>query len=221
MTEFEKIIVSRNSIPSLIITVVLMIAIPVIFFIYWRRKHKEQTKLSWLIAGAIGFIVSARVLELGVHYFCILADNPISRFINGNTAAFVLYEIGLMLPGEIKNDYKFDAKTGDLFNVEKEPWEADDDNEYAALMKKSAELAAMYAAQEETAPGEVTEERDDGCERHRAAVFHVPSHWADRHRILRRRQCKEDVPAIGHPSAYADGYIPCAVSEKRGSSVVC
>ena len=70
----------------------------------------------------------------------------------------VLYEIGLMLPGEVKNDYKFDAKTGDLFNVEKEPWEADDDNEYAALMKKSAELAAMYAAQEETAPGEVTEE---------------------------------------------------------------
>ena len=97
MTEFEKIIVSRNSIPSLIITVVLMIAIPVIFFIYWRRKHKEQTKLSWLIAGAIGFIVSARVLELGVHYFCILADNPISRFINGNTAAFVLY--GIMMAG--------------------------------------------------------------------------------------------------------------------------
>ena len=97
MKEFEKIIVGKSSVPSLIITVVLMIAIPVIFFIYWRRKHKEQTKLSWLIAGAIGFIVSARVLELGVHYFCILADNPISRFINGNTAAFVLY--GIMMAG--------------------------------------------------------------------------------------------------------------------------
>ena len=97
MKEFEKIIVGKSSVPSLIITVVLMIAIPVIFFIYWRRKHKEQTKLSWLIAGAIGFIVSARVLELGVHYFCILADNPISRFINGNTAAVVLY--GIMMAG--------------------------------------------------------------------------------------------------------------------------
>ena len=91
MTEFENIVVGKNSVPSLAITVVLMIAIPVIFFICWRRKHKPQTSISYLIAGAVGFIVSARVLELGVHYYCILADNPVSRFINGNTVAFVLY----------------------------------------------------------------------------------------------------------------------------------
>ena len=91
MTEFENIVIGKNSIPSLVITVILMIAIPVIFFVYWRRKHKEQTRISYLIAGAIGFMVSARMLELGVHYFCILADNPVSRFINGSTAAYVLY----------------------------------------------------------------------------------------------------------------------------------
>ena len=91
MTEFENIVIGRSSIPSLIITVVLMIAIPVVFFICWRRKHKQQTNISYLIAGAVGFIVSARVLELGVHYVCILADNPVSRFINGNTVVFVLY----------------------------------------------------------------------------------------------------------------------------------
>ena len=68
-----------------------MIAIPVVFFLYWRKKHKQQTKLSYLIAGAIGFIIFARMLELGVHFFCILADNPVSRFINGSTAAYVLY----------------------------------------------------------------------------------------------------------------------------------
>ena len=93
MSAFENIVIGKSSIPSLIITVILMIAIPVILFIYWRRKHAEQTNISWLIAGAVGFIVSARVLELGVHYFCILADNPVSRFINGNTVAFVLYGI--------------------------------------------------------------------------------------------------------------------------------
>ncbi|MBR2806446.1 MAG: YhfC family intramembrane metalloprotease [Oscillospiraceae bacterium] len=93
MTEFENIIIGKSSIPSLIITIILMIAIPVCFFIYWRRKHKEQTKISWLIAGAVGFIVSARVLELGVHMFCIVADNPVSRFINGNTVVFVLYGV--------------------------------------------------------------------------------------------------------------------------------
>ena len=91
MTEFEKIVIGKNSIPSLIITVILMIAIPVIFFIYWRRKHKAQTNIRYLIAGTIGFIVSARLLELGVHYFCILAENPVSRFINGSTVAYVLY----------------------------------------------------------------------------------------------------------------------------------
>ena len=91
MTEFDKIVIGKSSIPSLIITVVLMIAIPLCFFIYWRREHKTQTNISWLIAGAVGFIVSARVLELGVHYFCIIADNPVSRFINGSTAAYVLY----------------------------------------------------------------------------------------------------------------------------------
>ena len=91
MTEFEKTVIGKSSIPSLIITIILMVAIPVAFFLYWRRKHKEQTNISYLIAGALGFIVSARILELGVHYFCILADNPVSRFMNGSTAAYVLY----------------------------------------------------------------------------------------------------------------------------------
>ncbi len=93
MTAFENIVIGKNSIPSLVITVILMIAVPVVFFIFWRRKHKQQTNISWLIAGAAGFIVSARVLELAVHYFCVIADNPVSRFINGNTAAYVVYGI--------------------------------------------------------------------------------------------------------------------------------
>ena len=97
MTEFENIVIGKSAIPSLIITVILMIAIPVIFFIYWRKKHKQQTKIGYLIAGAVGFIVSARVLELGVHLVCIVADNHVSRFINGNTIAFVLY--GIIMAG--------------------------------------------------------------------------------------------------------------------------
>ena len=37
------------------------------------------------------FLVSARVLELGVHMVCIVWDNPVSRFINGSTPVYVLY----------------------------------------------------------------------------------------------------------------------------------
>ena len=97
MTELENIVIGKSAIPSLAITVILMIAIPVIFFVYWRKKQKQQTKIGYLIAGAVGFIVSARVLELGVHLVCIVADNPVSRFINGNTVAFVLY--GIIMAG--------------------------------------------------------------------------------------------------------------------------
>lgn len=97
MTEFENIVIGKSAIPSLAITVILMIAIPVIFFICWRKKQKQQTKIGYLIAGAVGFIVSARVLELGVHLVCIVTDNPVSRFINGNTIAFVLY--GIIMAG--------------------------------------------------------------------------------------------------------------------------
>ena len=93
MTEFESIVIGKSSIPSLILTVVLLVAIPVAFFLFWRRTHKLQTNIGYLIAGALGFIVSARVLELGVHYLCVLADHPVSRFINGNTVAYVLYGI--------------------------------------------------------------------------------------------------------------------------------
>lgn len=30
------------------------------------ENNKEQTKISWLIAGAVGFVISARMLEVGV-----------------------------------------------------------------------------------------------------------------------------------------------------------
>ncbi len=97
MTAFEDITIGKSSIPSLSVTVILMIAIPVTFFVCWRVKHKTRTNIGYLIAGAVGFIVSARMLELGVHYVCILADNPVSRFINGNTAVYVLY--GIVMAG--------------------------------------------------------------------------------------------------------------------------
>ena len=93
MSEFENIVVSKSSVPALAITVVLLVAIPVALFIFWRRNHRGETNYSYLIAGAIGFIVSARVLELGVHYFCIISDNSVSRFITGNALAYVLYGI--------------------------------------------------------------------------------------------------------------------------------
>lgn len=93
MTAFENIVIGKSSVPALIITVALMTVIPVGFFVYWYKKHKAQVTIGYLIAGAAGFLVSARMLELGVHYLCIVTENPVSRFINGSTAAYVLYGV--------------------------------------------------------------------------------------------------------------------------------
>lgn len=93
LASFEGIEISTGSIACIASACLILFAIPVLFWLVWRKNHKASISFRYLLAGAVGFIVSARVLELGVHYFCILADNPVSRFINGNTAAYVIYGI--------------------------------------------------------------------------------------------------------------------------------
>jgi len=77
--------------------VALLFLLPLVPVILWRRGHKTTTTWKYLIAGGLGFLVCARVLELGVHMVCIMADNPVSRFINGHTWAYVLY--GVVMAG--------------------------------------------------------------------------------------------------------------------------
>lgn len=93
MSEFYNIVIGKNAVPALAITVVLMFVMPALFLIYWMRRNRKKLNIKFLIWGAVGFIISARVLELGVHFVCLIMDNPVSRFINGNTIAYVLYGI--------------------------------------------------------------------------------------------------------------------------------
>lgn len=72
-------------------TAVLLFILPIIYIIFWRKKTKAHWKP--LFFGAIGFVVSARVLELIVHYFCMILDSPVSRAIMGSTLLYVLYGI--------------------------------------------------------------------------------------------------------------------------------
>lgn len=93
MPNLEAITVSEGSIPRLIVAAVLLLALFIVPAICWRKKHKENTRLRYLFIGALGFLLSARVLELIVHYFCLFRDSPVSRYINGHTAAYVVYGI--------------------------------------------------------------------------------------------------------------------------------
>lgn len=93
MSSFYELVFSAENRICLALAVVLLCLIPPIFWFIWHRGHKGQLKFKYLLWGAVGFILSSRVLEMGVHLVCIVADNPVSRFINGSTLAYVLYGV--------------------------------------------------------------------------------------------------------------------------------
>lgn len=83
----------QGPIISLAITAVFLFFLPLLYVILWKKHCGRTVSLAPLFIGAAGFIITVRVLELGVHMICIVLDNPVSRFINGNTPAYVLYGI--------------------------------------------------------------------------------------------------------------------------------
>jgi len=93
MDVISSISVASGAVALTAMTSLLLLAMPIAFALFWRGKNKGKLKLRYLFVGAAGFMVSARILELGVHMFCIVLDNPVSRLINGSHVAYVLYGI--------------------------------------------------------------------------------------------------------------------------------
>lgn len=93
----QNIQITQGTIISMVVTAVLLFLLPIAYFIVWKVHCKKAVSLAPLFIGAAGFFVTVRILELGVHMVCIVLDNPISRFINGNTPIFVIY--GIMMAG--------------------------------------------------------------------------------------------------------------------------
>lgn len=63
--------------------------IPIATAIVWVKKY--HGKAFPILVGIITFFVFANVLENLLHMVCLMVDNPVSRFLNGNTAAYVIY----------------------------------------------------------------------------------------------------------------------------------
>lgn len=89
----NNIEVGQSALISIAAAMLAVFLLPVIFVVLWKKQCGKAASLKFLFIGAAGFLVSARVLELGLHMVCIVSDNPISRFINGSTPAYVLYGI--------------------------------------------------------------------------------------------------------------------------------
>ena len=82
MNDLYNIPFASTATICLAIASILLLLLPFSFWLLWQKPHKAKVKIKYLLAG---------VLELGVHMFCIVQDNPVSRFINGSTLAFVIY----------------------------------------------------------------------------------------------------------------------------------
>lgn len=97
MSEYTKIMMTGNNLFWLILSCILLLILPLLFTFFWKRKCGKRVRYKALFIGAAGFLISARVLELAVHMFCIVSVNPLSRFINGHIAVYVLY--GIVMAG--------------------------------------------------------------------------------------------------------------------------
>lgn len=93
----QELEITQGTVVSLAVTAAVLFALPIIYVAFWKKRCGKNVSFAPLIIGAAGFLVTVRVLELGVHMICIVLDNPISRFINGSTPAFVLY--GILMAG--------------------------------------------------------------------------------------------------------------------------
>ena len=58
-----------------------------------------------------------------------------------------IFEIDFFVPHEVKYEFDIDANTGMIADQDMDLWEADDDAEYAFLMKDAAKTAAAAAAE--------------------------------------------------------------------------
>ena len=68
-----------------------------------------------------------------------------------------IFEMDFFVPGEAKYEFDIDASTGRIIDQDKELWEAEDDFEYALLIKEHNDRAAAPSKKETAPKGELTE----------------------------------------------------------------
>ena len=65
------------------------VLLPVGVLVWWRRT--ERARLLPALWGALTFLLFSQGLEAGMHYFCILSDNAVSRVILSSPWLYMLY----------------------------------------------------------------------------------------------------------------------------------
>jgi len=81
--------VPTSSLLAMGVAAAFCILLPIGLLIWWRRT--EHVRLLPTLWGALTFLLFARGLEAGLHYFCLLSDNAVSRVILGSPWLYMLY----------------------------------------------------------------------------------------------------------------------------------
>lgn len=88
------ITVPTGAIAGLLTEGILVIAIPVILLIVWKKKTKASLKPA--VAGMIIFPLFGILLKAIPGYFLLMADNPVSRVLNSNIWLYSIIGGGLL-----------------------------------------------------------------------------------------------------------------------------
>lgn len=81
--------IATPSLASMIAVSIITILGPVVLLVIWTAKKRISPIPA--LAGALTFMLFARILEMIPHVFFILTDNPVSRIVTGNPFIYALY----------------------------------------------------------------------------------------------------------------------------------
>ena len=95
---------SPQAIAGLITQGLLMILIPVILFLLWKKKTREKILVPVLV-GAATWFVFAILLKLAPAYFLLQADTPLAKAISGNV--WLTYLVAGLLAGIFEETGRF------------------------------------------------------------------------------------------------------------------
>lgn len=70
-----------------------------------------------------------------------------SKLMNEFDDGIAVYEIDFLIPGQTRYDYKINANSGAIMEKEMEPWEAEDDFEYKALLDETVNYFDFSSAE--------------------------------------------------------------------------
>ena len=59
MSEYEKIAITDSNLFWLILSCVLLLILPLLFLIFWKKKCGKKARYKALFIGAAGFLISA------------------------------------------------------------------------------------------------------------------------------------------------------------------